>query len=74
MFERVQSIIAEELGINPNLIKEDTNLKKDLDADSLDAVEIIMALEDEFEIELPDEEIEGIETVTDLMNLIEKHI
>lgn len=72
MFERVQAIIAEQLAISPSKITMGTNLSKDLEADSLDAVEIIMAIEDEFSIELPEEDMENIELVSDLIKIIEK--
>lgn len=72
MFEKVQAIIADQLAISPSKININTNLIKDLEADSLDAVEIIMAIEDEFSIELPEEDMEGIEYVSDLIKIIEK--
>ncbi|MGL5439177.1 MAG: acyl carrier protein [Filifactoraceae bacterium] len=72
MFEKIQTIIAEQLAISPTKITRDTNLIKDLEADSLDAVEIIMAIEDEFSIEIPEEDIENIEQVSDLIKIIEK--
>ena len=57
VFDKIKEIIAEQLGVEEDVITVDTNLMKDLEADSLDAVEIIMAIEDEFDIEVPDEKI-----------------
>lgn len=70
-FEKIQDIIAEQLGVSGDVIKPETHLMKDLEADSLDAVEIIMAIEDEFEIEIPDEDAEKFQTVGDLINYVE---
>lgn len=72
LFEKVRDIIAEELGESDvESITMETSLMDDLDADSLDAVEIIMALEDEFEIEVPDEEAEDFETIGEIVEYIE---
>lgn len=72
LFEKVRDIIAEELGESDvENITMETSLMDDLDADSLDAVEIIMALEDEFEIEVPDEEAEDFETIGEIVEYIE---
>ncbi|MGL5346031.1 MAG: acyl carrier protein [Peptostreptococcaceae bacterium] len=72
MFEKIKSIIAEQLGIDElDNITMDTSLVEDLEADSLDAVEVIMALEDEFGIEIPDEEAEKFKTVGDLYKFVE---
>lgn len=73
LFEKVRDIIAEELGESDvESITRETSLMDDLDADSLDAVEIIMALEDEFEIEVEDEEAEEFETIGEIVDYIEK--
>ena len=71
VFEKVRDIIAEQLDVDKNSITPETNLMKDLEADSLDAVEIIMAIEDEYGIEIPDEEAEKIQTVADLVKYVE---
>ncbi|CEN75770.1 acyl carrier protein (ACP) [[Clostridium] sordellii] len=74
MFERVREIIAEQLGIDDlNTITLNTSLTEDLEADSLDAVEVIMALEDEYGIEIPDEEAETFKCIGDICNFIEAH-
>ena len=72
-FDKIKEIIAEQLGVDdPETIALDTNLMKDLEADSLDAVEIIMAIEDQFEIEIPDEDAEKFQTVGDLVKYVEE--
>ena len=71
VFEKIKEIIMEQLQVEESEITMDTNLMKDLSADSLDAVEIIMAIEDEYGIEIPDEEAENIQTVSDLVKFVE---
>ncbi|MEJ8553704.1 acyl carrier protein [Tepidibacter sp. Z1-5] len=72
MFEKVRDIVADQLGVdNVDEIKLETSLIKDLEADSLDAVEIMMALEDEFEIEIPDEEAEKFTCIGEIVKYIE---
>lgn len=74
MFEKIRSIISEQLSIDDvDTITLDTSLTEDLEADSLDAVEIIMALEDEFGIEIPDEEAEHFKTIGDICKFIENN-
>ena len=70
-FEKVRNIIAEQLDVDLNTITPETNLMKDLEADSLDAVEIIMALEDEFGIEIPDEQAEEFQVVQTIVDYID---
>lgn len=71
MFEKVRDIIADELGIDPNTIKKDSNIIDDLDADSLDAVELIMAFEEAFDIEIDDDAADGLVTVQAIINYIQ---
>ena len=71
VFEKVQKIIAEGLNISLDKITMDTHLVDDLGADSLDAVELIMALEDEFDIEIADDAAQSIKTVQDIVSYIE---
>jgi acyl carrier protein len=71
VFDKIKEIIIEQLQVDESEITMETNLMKDLSADSLDAVEIIMAIEDEFGIEIPDEEAETIQTVQDLVRFVE---
>jgi len=70
-FDKIKAIIVEQLGVDEDAVKMETNLMKDLEADSLDAVEIIMAIEDEFDIEVPDEDAEKFQTVSDIINYVE---
>ena len=70
--DKIKAIIAEQLGVDESEVKPETHLMKDLEADSLDAVEIIMAIEDEFAIEIPDEEAEKFQTVKDLVKYVEE--
>lgn len=75
LFDKVKVIIAEQLEVDEvDKITNDTSLMGDLEADSLDAVEIMMALEDEFEIEIPDEDAEGFDKIGDIVEYIEKKI
>ena len=70
IFEKIQKIIAEELCVEQGRITLQADFLEDLEMDSLDVVEIIMSLEDEFGVEIPDDEIEGIKTVEDLVNYL----
>lgn len=73
MFERIKEIIVEQLNIDDDsIITMDTDLMEDLDADSLDAVEIIMNIEEEFDIKIPDEDIDGVRTIADIINFLEE--
>ena len=70
----IQKMIASQLGISdPASINSETNLLDDLNADSLDAVEIIMAIEDEFGIEIPDDLAESLKTVGQIVEYVEDH-
>lgn len=71
VFEKVRDIIAEQLDVDKNSITPETNLMKDLEADSLDAVEIIMAIEDEYGLEIPDEQAEEFQVVKTIVEYIE---
>lgn len=72
MFEMIKGIIEEQLAItDPERITLTTNLREDLDADSLDAVEIIMAVEDELDIEIPDDIAERFQTVGQIVEYLE---
>ena len=67
----IEKIIAENLNIDQGLIKDDSNFVNDLGADSLNIVEVIMGIEEEFDIEIPDEDAETLHTVGDLKQYIE---
>ncbi len=71
VFEKVQAIIADQLNISKDKVTMDSRLIEDLEADSLDAVEIITVLEDEYNVEVDDEAIQTIKTVGDLVKAIE---
>lgn len=72
--ERVKKIVAEQLSVKVEEVQNDSNFIDDLGADSLDTVELVMALEEEFECEIPDEEAEKITTVQQAIDYIEKHL
>lgn len=69
-FEKVKEIIVDSLSCDEEKVTLEANLKEDLDADSLDAVELIMAVEEEFDIEIPDEKATEIKTVKDIVDYI----
>ncbi len=71
-FEKIKDIIVENLGVSPEEVKLEASLADDLGADSLDAVEISMAVEEEFSISIPDEELEKFKSVKDLVDFVEK--
>lgn len=73
VFDKVKEIISIELNIDPSKVTPEAHLEKDLGADSLDAVEVIMALEDEFDISVDDDALQTIKTVQDLVEYIEAH-
>ena len=70
---RVKKIVAEQLGVNESEIKNESTFVDDLGADSLDTVELVMALEEEFETEIPDEEAEKIASVQQAIDYINSH-
>ena len=74
MFEKIQEIIAEKLSVDPSEITQDASFIDDLNADSLDIVELIMALEDELDMEIPDEDVEGFKTVGDVVEFINSQV
>lgn len=74
IFEKIKAIIVDQLGVEEDMITMDTNMMKDLEADSLDAVEIILGVEDEFEIEIPDDVAEKFETVGDLVSYVDDNM
>jgi acyl carrier protein len=71
--ERVVNIIVEQLGVEKSKIKSNSSFVEDLGADSLDTVELVMALEEEFETEIPDQDAEKITTVQDVVSYITEH-
>ena len=74
VFEKVAQILAEQLDVDVDEIKLTTDMVDDLGADSLDIVDLVMTLEDEFDIEIPDEDVEGVRTVGDLVNYLQNKL
>ncbi len=73
LFERVKEVIVRELAVPESQVTEEATFDGDLKADSLDVVELVMALEDEFELEIPEEDAEQIRTVGDAVRYLEEH-
>lgn len=73
VFEKVVQILADQLSVDPDKITMNSMLEEDLDADSLDAIDIVMSIEDEFGIEVPDEAIADMKSVGDIVNFIENN-
>ncbi len=71
VFDKVKELIAEQLDVEEDLITPDANIQDDLGADSLDVVDLVMALEEEYEVEIPDEAVANIKTVGDIVKYIE---
>ena len=71
LFDDVKAVVVEQLNVNPDEVKEESKFVEDLGADSLDVVELVMALEEKFDIEIPDTDAEKIKTVQDVINYIE---
>lgn len=71
VLEKVKALLAEQFDVEEEKITAETDLQEDLGADSLDVVDLLMSIEDEFEVEVPDEEIENIKTVGALVSYIE---
>jgi len=73
LFEKIRDVIVEQLGVEPDDVKLESSFIDDLGADSLDIVELIMALEEEFDMEIPDEDAEKLSTVNDVVEYIKSH-
>lgn len=71
IFDEIKDILAEQLDVNPDTIEMSSDLSNDLGADSLDAIDIVMSIEDQYGIEVPDSVIENMKTVEDIVNFIE---
>lgn len=74
VFEKIRTILAEQLDVDEDSITKDSLIVEDLGADSLDAIDIVMSVEDEFGIEVPDEIVEKMETVNDIVSFVENNI
>ena len=70
MLEKMREVIAEQLNVDPAIIELSSNFKDDLDADSLDLFELVMALEEEYDIEIPADDLENIATVNDIVEYL----
>ncbi len=73
VLEKLKVILSEQFGVEEDSITAETTLADDLGADSLDVVDLLMSIEDEFEVEIPDEDVENIKTVGALVEYIESH-
>lgn len=73
VLEKVKAILAEQFDVEEDKVTADTDLQEDLGADSLDVVDLLMSIEDEFGVEVPDDEIENIKTVGSLVSYIESN-
>lgn len=71
VFDKVKELISEQLDVKADDITETSNIQDDLGADSLDVVDLVMALEDEFDVEIPEDQVENIKTVGDIVKFIE---
>ena len=71
VFEKLKDIIVDQLGVEKDDVAMDANIQEDLGADSLDIVDLITTIEDEFELSIPDEAVENIKTVGDIVNYLE---
>jgi len=74
MFEKIRDILASQLDVDADIIKPETDIAEDLGADSLDVVELLTSLEDEFGIVIPQDSVQNVKTVGDLVELIEKQV
>ena len=74
LIARVRALVADQLGVDSASVTKDASLLDDLGADSLDVVELVMSLEDTFDIEVPDEELEGMRTIGDIEQYVVAHV
>ena len=73
VFDKVREILVDQLDVDEDAVTMEASIQNDLGADSLDIVDLVMSLEEEFDCEIPDEEIENIKTVGDIVKYIEDH-
>ena len=71
LIDDIKEVVVEQLSVNPDEVNEESKFVEDLGADSLDVVELVMALEEKFDIEIPDDEAEKIQTVQDVLSYVE---
>lgn len=73
MFEELRAIVAENLGVEESELTMERSFREDLEADSLDLFEMVMAVEEKYDVEIPSEELENLNTITDVIKYIEAH-
>ncbi len=73
VFDKIKELIVEQLGVEEDTVTPEANIQEDLGADSLDIVDLIQTIEDEYDLSIPDEAVEEIKTVNDIVNYIEKN-
>lgn len=73
IFDKIKELIVEQLGVDEDEVTAEANIQDDLGADSLDIVDLIQTIEDEYDLSIPDEAVEEIKTVNDIVNYIEKN-
>lgn len=73
IFDKIKEIIVDQLGVEEDTVNPDANIQDDLGADSLDIVDLIQTIEDEYDISIPDEAVENIKTVGDIVSYVEKN-
>ncbi len=74
VFDKVKDIIVDQLDVDEDKVKMEASISEDLGADSLDIVDLVMSLEEEFDVEIPDEQVENVKTVGDIVKFIEDNI
>ena len=74
VFDKVKDIIVDQLDVDEDKVKMEASITEDLGADSLDVVDLVMSLEEEFDVEIPDEQVENVKTVGDIVKFIEENI
>ena len=74
LLDRIRGMVAEQLGVDEADVQPEANILEDLGADSLDVVELVMALEEAFDIEVPDEDVEGLRTIGDVEKYIQQRV
>ena len=73
IFDKIKEIVVDQLGVEEDIVTPDSNIQEDLGADSLDIVDLIQTIEDEYDISIPDEAVESIKTVGDIVAYVEKN-
>ncbi len=74
VFDKVKDIIVDQLDVDEDKVKMEASISEDLGADSLDIVDLVMSLEEEFDVEIPDDQVENVKTVGDIVKFIEDNI